>query len=184
MNPMAPSTPVPPSLDTPAPAAPEQPPERFTIKAWLEQDRSIKRGEICLAAMMKGWDPQDGAETIELSKDELDAALHEARHKFTEIRGPHAINKTHLIADNTLLVCIVAKQPTGAVIDRFMAGLLDEGGQAKAQAQKQLFLDCVMWPAPADRTALLERFPTLPYSFGGQIFNRASGVKEEQEKKR
>ena len=93
-----------------------------------------------------------------------------------------AQKRAYLIADNTLLVCIVAKQPTGAVIDRFMAGLLDEGGQAKAQAQKQLFLDCVMWPAPADRTALLERFPTLPYSFGGQIFNRASGVKEEQEK--
>lgn len=177
------STPIPPEGTTTDPAPATQP-ERFTIKAWLEQDRSIKRGELCLAAMIKGWDPLDGAESVELSKDELDAALLEARHKFTDIRGPHAANKTHLIADNTLLVCIIAKQPTPSIIDRFMEGLLDEGGKSKAQAQKQLFIDCVMWPPPAERTALLDRFPTLPYSFGGQLFNRASGVKEDQEKKR
>lgn len=166
---------------------PVEPEPKIALSEWFQQDRTLKRSELCLAAMLKGWAPESDLDEILLTKTELDALIRDTRIQFRQICNSHGIvdtKKAYIIPSEGLLVAFICKRPTQAAIERVMQALFSDEPAVKAGAHKTLFNDCVLWPDAPKRTALFNDYAGMQHTLGGVLHQKSTGAKEALEKKR
>jgi len=160
---------------------------RYSIKDWLEQDSTIKREDLCLYVTLKGLNPDTAYEGIEFTHAELGAALAEVadlRAKVQQDNNLSAENSAVVTSREGAMVGFICRRPTAAISERFMNSLLSDSAKDKTAAQRQIFNDCVLWPLPERRQQILGRYTMMVYGLGAQLYEIASGVKIDSEKKR
>lgn len=97
---------------------------------------------------------------------------------IAKLKSEHGNDLRQLEANGHTFVC---KMPSAAEFDRFITAVADEERQAKAPAN--LFHTHVVWPAKAERDAILKEQPGLAFSIGSALAKEAGITRNVEAKK-